>query len=158
MSEVVIRRATIDDLPTLVEFNSALAYETEHIQLLPEVIRAGVSAVLQDASLGFYLVSESRSTVCGAMMITTEWSDWRNGHFWWIQSVYVRPEQRQRGIFRGLYLHAEQLAASDARVCGFRLYVEKDNQTAQRTYTSLGMQPTHYGVFEKLKPAVRFRS
>ena len=146
----------MDDLQTLVEFNAAMALETERLRLLPEVVSAGVRAVLSDRSRGFYLVSELDGLVIGAMMITLEWSDWRNGNFWWVQSVYVRPEHRRQGVFGGLYRHAQELAAGDATVCGFRLYVEENNRSAQRTYTSLGLAQTRYLVFEELKPGIQF--
>lgn len=152
MDQECIRRARLDDLPTLVEFNRAMAWETEGLQLEPERLRAGVDAVLREPAHGFYLVAEQDAAVIGAMMVTFEWSDWRNGLFWWIQSVYVRPDQRRRGVFRRLYRAVGELAANDPNVCGFRLYVERDNRAAQQTYAALGMRPTHYVLFEQLKP------
>jgi ribosomal protein S18 acetylase RimI-like enzyme len=92
----------------------------------------------------------------GSLMITTEWSDWRDGDFWWIQSVYVKPEFRKLGVYRAMYAFVQSLAASKPNVCGFRLYVERENLTAQKTYASLGMQETHYNIFESLKPGIRF--
>ena len=151
-----IRVATPDDAATLVEFNVAMARETESKQLLPEVIGAGVRALLANPACGFYVVAEEDGRLVGSLMITKEWSDWRNGDFWWIQSVYVRPEARRRGVFRSLYRHVQALAAADPGVCGFRLYVERENAAAQETYGALGMKPTRYLVFEELKPGVRF--
>ena len=153
-----IRCATLDDLETIVEFNLALALETEGLRLLRDQLADGVRGVLSDARRGFYLVSQLASTIIGAMMVTYEWSDWRNGNFWWVQSVYVRPPHRQQGVFRSLYRHAHDLAQSDPTVCGFRLYMEKSNHTAQQTYTSLGLKQTPYVVFEELKATVRYHS
>ena len=153
---LAIRHAQREDAEVLVEFNRAMAQETEGKDLLPEVIGAGVHALLGDPGAGFYLVAEQSGRVVGSLMITKEWSDWRNGSFWWIQSVYVRPECRRQGVYKRMYRHVQELAAGDPKVCGFRLYVERENEHAQRTYDSLGMQRTHYLVFEELKPGVRF--
>src|SRR5262245_8654209 len=151
-----IRLAAEQDADALIEFNRAMALETEQKELLPEVISAGVHSMLANPAAGFYLVAEDDRRVVGALMVTKEWSDWRNGSFWWIQSVYVRPEFRRRGVYRHLYAHVQQLAASDPKVCGFRLYVERENTRAQSTYRTLGMTETRYLVFEELKPGVRF--
>ena len=151
-----IRLATSTDAPVLIEFNAAMALETEHKALLPEVIGAGVHSLLANPAAGFYVVAEQNDRAVGSLMITKEWSDWRNGTFWWIQSVYVRPESRRQGVYRNLYRHVQQMAAEDPGVCGFRLYVERENSRAQATYGALGMKPTHYLVFEELKPGVRF--
>ena len=151
-----IRQATAADAPVLVEFNCAMALETEGKELLPEVIGAGVRALLANPAAGFYVVAESEHRVVGALLITKEWSDWRNGTFWWIQSVYVRPEFRRQGVYKTLYRHVQEMAAGDPGVCGFRLYVERENSRAQATYRSLGMKETHYRVFEELKPGLRF--
>ena len=153
---LTVRRAGLADAPALIEFNCAMALETERKELLPEVIGAGVRALLANAAAGFYVVAETEQRVAGALLITKEWSDWRNGSFWWIQSVYVRPEFRRQGVYRTLYRHVQSMAAKDPGVCGFRLYVERENARAQSTYTSLGMQETHYRVFEELKPGIRF--
>ena len=151
-----VRQATAADAPVLVEFNRAMALETEGKELLPEVIGAGVRALLANPAAGFYVVAESEGRVVGALLITKEWSDWRNGTFWWIQSVYVRPELRRQGVYKSLYRHVQSMAANDPGVCGFRLYVERENTRAQATYLSLGMKETHYRVFEELKPGIRF--
>jgi len=151
-----IRRATLRDAPALVAFNSAMALETERKVLLPSVIRAGVRGLLRRPDSGFYLVAERGGEVIAALMVTKEWSDWRNGDFWWIQSVYVRPQFRRRGVYRRLYRHLQALAAKKRAVCGFRLYVERRNHRAQATYRASGMERTHYLVFEQLKPGVRF--
>ena len=151
-----IRLATPADAEVLVEFNCAMASETEGKSLLPEVIGSGVRGLLASPASGFYLIAENPGRVAGSLLITKEWSDWRNGDFWWIQSVYVRPELRRQGVYRRLYRHVQELAASDPRVCGFRLYVERENERAQETYRKLGMKETRYLVFEELKPGVRF--
>jgi ribosomal protein S18 acetylase RimI-like enzyme len=104
----------------------------------------------------FYVVAEDDGGLVGSLMVTKEWSDWRNGSFWWIQSVYVRPEVRRRGVYRSLYRHVQNLAAADPGVCGFRLYVDRENVVAQGTYGALGMKATRYLVFEELKPGIRF--
>jgi ribosomal protein S18 acetylase RimI-like enzyme len=150
-----IRLATSADAAVLVEFNAAMALETEGKNLLPEVIGAGVRGLLDNPVAGFYVLAETER-VLAALMITKEWSDWRNGSFWWIQSVYVHPQFRRRGIYKRLYRHVQELAAQDPKVCGFRLYVERENGHAQATYRSLGMTETRYLVFEELKPGVRF--
>jgi len=151
-----IRLATPADAAVLIEFNAAMALETERKDLLPEVISAGVHGLLGNAAAGFYVVAEKGDRVVGSLLVTKEWSDWRNGSFWWIQSVYVRPEWRRRGVYTRLYRHVQELAAKDPAVCGFRLYVERENSRAQATYRKLGMKETRYQVFEELKPGVRF--
>jgi len=151
-----IRLAARDDAQVLIEFNSAMALETEDKQLFPEVIGAGVRHLLTHAGSGFYVIAEAGGEVAGSLMITTEWSDWRNGDFWWIQSIYVRPEFRRQGVYRRLYRYVQQLAARRPSVCGFRLYVERDNRRAKAAYRAAGMQQTRYLVFEALKPGIRF--
>jgi ribosomal protein S18 acetylase RimI-like enzyme len=153
---MLLRVATPEDAAVLVEFNAAMARETEQKELLPEVIGAGLRALLADPVSGFYVLAEHDNRVVGSLLITKEWSDWRNGNFWWIQSVYVRPEARRRGVYRSLYRHVQELAAADPGVCGFRLYVDRDNAAAQGTYGALGMKATRYLVFEELKPEIRF--
>ncbi len=126
-----------------------MAKETEDKELLPDVVKAGVLTLLQHKELGFYLVAESEGKLVGSLMITTEWSDWRNGIFWWIQSVYVEPNSRRKGAFRALYQEVEKLSKEESNVCGYRLYVEKENLAAQAVYRSLGLEETHYRLFEK---------
>src|SRR5204862_5617497 len=134
-----IRRAALRDAPALVAFNSAMALETERKVLMPRVIGAGVRELLRRRDAGFYTVAELGGEVIAALMVTKEWSDWRNGDFWWIQSVYVRPEHRRRGVYRRMYAHLRKLAARDRAVVGFRLYVEEHNRRAQSTYRASGM-------------------
>jgi ribosomal protein S18 acetylase RimI-like enzyme len=154
--ELLIRKAELRDATAIAGFNRSMALETEARTLMQERVDAGVLRLLSDASLGFYVVAESRAQLVGCLMVTNEWSDWRNGLFWWIQSVYVEPGWRRQGIYRRLYDFVRGLARSDPGVCGFRLYVERENTAAQRTYASLGMTQTGYLVFEESKPGVRY--
>lgn len=151
-----IRRATARDASALIAFNRAMALETERKDLWPRVIGAGVRRLLRRPDSGFYSVAELGGRVIGALMVTKEWSDWRNGDFWWIQSVYVDPEHRRRGVYRRMYAYLRNLAARDRAVVGFRLYVERNNRRAQSTYRASGMERTHYLVYEHLKAGVRF--
>ncbi len=112
------------------------------------VVRPGVDAVLADATRGFYLVAEIEGRSAGQLMVTFEWSDWRNGLWWWIQSVYVRSEYRRRGVYSALHQHVSEAAQTAGGVCGLRLYVEQENTTAQRVYESLDMHPTRYHMYE----------
>ena len=151
-----IRRAEPKDAKALTAFNISLALETEGKRLKPSLVERGVEALLSASEGGFYVVAEQAGNVVASLMITTEWSDWRNGEFWWIQSVFVSPEVRRRGIYRQLYSYVHSMAAQNDRVCGFRLYVEKSNHRAQETYLALGMQETEYVVFEELKPGIAY--
>ena len=151
-----IRQATAEDAESIAEFNRLMAFETEHKKLIPEVILTGVKTMIANPSHGFYLVAEKEGEIAGSLMITTEWSDWRNGVVWWVQSVYVRNEYRRQGIYRGLYEEVKSLSSSDESVCGYRLYVEKDNVRAQKTYESLGMIETDYLMYEELREGLRY--
>ena len=153
---LLVRRALPSDADAIAAFNSAMALETEGRALIPERIGAGVRRLLADPSLGFYAVAEHQGAVVGCLMITNEWSDWRDGLFWWIQSVYVVAHWRRRGVYRRLYDFVRELAAREPGICGFRLYVEKENVVAQQTYRALGMTPTEYLMFEELKPGVQY--
>lgn len=143
-----IRHGRPADVPTLVRFNLALAQETEARELDAHLVTAGVEAVVNDRRRGFYLVAEQAGQVVGSLLVTTEWSDWRNGWFWWVQSVYVEPAHRRRGVFRALYEAVCDNATAAEDVCGVRLYVEHTNANAQAVYTRLGMTRTSYGLFE----------
>ncbi len=143
-----IRPATPADAEIIAEYNAAMARETEHLDLDRDRLRSGVRSILEDPSKGVYWVAEAGGRVVGQMMITYEWSDWRNATFWWIQSVYVHRDWRGRGVFRSLYDHVIALARADAGVCGVRLYVENENAAAQATYERIGMQRTCYTMFE----------
>ncbi len=146
---VTVRRGTPADAPVVAEFNARLAWETEGKRLDPAVVAAGVAAGLADPNKGIYFVAEDGGAIVGMMMITFEWSDWRNGWLWWIQSVYVRAEARRRGVFRTLYEHVYQAACRESDIVGLRLYVEQNNHPAQQTYLRLGMEEAGYRVFEK---------
>ena len=137
------------DVTSLVKFNQLMAWETEQKQLDEDILTKGVSALIVDGNKGFYLVAEQNDIVVGSLMVTTEWSDWRNGVFWWVQSVYITPDFRRQGIYAQLYAQVKTIAEQQQNVCGFRLYVEKENLIAQQTYESLGMQPTHYLMYEE---------
>jgi ribosomal protein S18 acetylase RimI-like enzyme len=143
-----IRAAAPEDLDTIVAFNAAIAFETEHKHIDQARLRGGVAALLADAAKGRYFLAADATGVLGQLMVTDEWSDWRNGRFWWIQSVYVRPDARGRGVFESLYRHVERLSHADPQVCGLRLYVEHANTRAQRTYLRCGMVNAGYQVME----------
>src|SRR6185437_14956007 len=132
-----IRAAMISDAALIARFNAAMALETEHMTLDDAVVRKGVHAVFNDAAKGRYIVAEIGGRAIGQLLLTYEWSDWRNGNIWWIQSVYVDPEFRGRGVFKAMYLHVQN-AARECGVRGLRLYVEKQNNLAKQTYERLG--------------------
>ncbi len=148
MSHLTVRAACAEDLDLLVEWASAMAWETEQKRLQPEVLRRGVATALADPALGRYFVCEGDGAPAGTLMLTTEWSDWRCGHWWWIQSVFVAPAHRRTGVYRALHEHVLALAKARGDVYGLRLYVEKQNAAAQRTYQSLGMEDAGYLLFE----------
>ncbi|MGA3285800.1 MAG: GNAT family N-acetyltransferase [Bacteroidota bacterium] len=145
---ISIRLAVPSDVSIIAEFNTAMAKETEGIELNRERLRKGVEALFADPSKGLYYITESNGKIAGQLMITYEWSDWRNAAFWWIQSVYVRPEYRRHGVFRALYRYIETIARTRGDVCGVRLYVDQSNERAQKTYESLDMRRSHYQMME----------
>ena len=147
---VLPRIAVGEDAATLAGFNRAMALETESKSLPMETLLPGVQAVLGDPLHGFYVVADSGSGIAGSLLVTYEWSDWRNGRIWWIQSVYVRPDFRRRGIYRTLHGFVRERARADGEAVGIRLYVERDNTTAQRTYAALGMTEAPYRVYEEM--------
>ncbi|HEX8638782.1 MAG TPA: GNAT family N-acetyltransferase [Pyrinomonadaceae bacterium] len=144
-----IRTAQKEDVASLVEFNQAMALETEGKRLDFETLRGGVEAVFGDSKKGFYVIAESDGAIVGGLMVTYEWSDWRNSWFWWIQSVYIMPQLRGKGVYRMLYDFVKAKAAREKSVCGFRLYVERENERAQRVYEKLGMEASHYLMYEE---------
>lgn len=142
-----IRPATPADAEVIRDFNLGLARETESLELDPDVVLRGVAALLKDSSKGRYFVAEIDGRVVGQLMHTFEWSDWRDGMFWWLQSVFVHPDFRSRGVFTALYRHLESLAREDGEVCGLRLYMEHANHKARSAYLRLGLSPSGYEVF-----------
>ncbi len=152
MENIKIRVAEKSDIEALISFNQAMALETEGKMLTTEILSEGVKGVFADEKNGFYVVAEDIETtqVVGSLMITYEWTDWRNGIFWWIQSVYILPEFRGRGIYSMLYEFVKDEARKAGNVRGFRLYVEKENRNAQKVYEKLGMSETHYLMYETL--------
>jgi len=151
LDNLIIRRGELKDAVTLASYNLQMAMETEDKRLDPYVVSAGVRAALLDADKGIYFVADLNGRVIGQLMITREWSDWRNGDMWWIQSVYVHADFRKQGVFRELFEYAES-EARKAEAVAIRLYVEKDNAHAQATYGSLGLETSHYLVMEKSLP------
>lgn len=147
---ITIRGATPNDWPTITDYNQLLAQETEGIRLDRATVEAGVRALLAEPARGRYFVACLDSRIVGQLMHTREWSDWRNGEIWWLQSVFVHPDHRQTGIFRALYRHIEQLAQQTPGVVGLRLYVEDHNVRAMDAYQSLAMQPAGYKVMQRL--------
>lgn len=149
-NDINVRIAEKKDIDSLVAFNQAMALETEGKKLLDETILGGVRAVFEDRGKGFYVVAEDgEGTIVGGLMITFEWSDWRNSWFWWIQSVYVLPETRGKSVYRKLHEFVRDLATKRDDVFGFRLYVEKGNTAAQGVYRKMGMEETDYRMFEE---------
>ena len=149
---VRVRAARPEDLEVLVDFNCRLARETEDHELDPATVRRGLSRLFDNPAAGFYTVSELEGRVVGCLLITFEWSDWRDGWLWWIQSVYVEAAARRRGVFRRLFEHVREKAETDADVRGLRLYVERGNGRAQATYASMGMEEAPYKLFERFFP------
>lgn len=159
--KISINSAKEGDIDTIVDFQLKMALETEDLVLDETILRKGVEAVVADPSKATYYIarisgdggggSQSEPPAAGMLMITLEWSDWRNGWVWWIQSVFVEQEYRKEGIFRELYNHIKSLVLSKEDVKGIRLYVDKRNTKAQRVYESLGMTGEHYSTFEWMK-------
>ena len=148
---MIIRKATTADLESLVDFQLLMARETEEIVLNKSTVNKGVLAVLNDETKGSYYITEIDSKVVGSLLTTFEWSDWRNGTVLWIQSVYILPKYRRKGIYRSMYSFLKEKVLNDENLKGIRLYADKSNYPAQKTYESLGMSPDHYVTFEWLK-------
>jgi ribosomal protein S18 acetylase RimI-like enzyme len=151
-NDLIVRIGEHKDVKALARFNIAMAWETERKRLDPATVTRGVQAVIDHPEHGFYVVAADGTEVAASLMVTYEWSDWRCGLFWWIQSVYVRPETRRRGVFRRLYEFVQATASEEPNVCGIRLYVEQSNHAAQGVYAALGMQETAYHVYEAIFP------
>jgi len=148
-----IRDAVATDVAFLADCNAAMALETEHKELGRDVLERGIAAVFERPERGFYLVAERNGERLGCLLVTFEWSDWRNGNWWWLQSVYVVPPARRGGVFRALHDEVWRRLRLRPDAVGLRLYVERDNQRAQATYASLGMVETAYRLFEAVGPA-----
>jgi GNAT superfamily N-acetyltransferase len=147
-TDVQVRWAEPQDVNSIVEFNAALALESEGKSLDLDRLRDGVDGIFGHPERGFYLVAELAGGMVGQLLVTTEWSDWRNGDFWWIQSVYVAADYRRQGVYRALHNHVLSAARSRTDVCGVRLYVDQDNHVARQVYASLDMQQSHYDMLE----------
>jgi GNAT superfamily N-acetyltransferase len=147
---IIVRKATPEDAPSIIDFQLKMAWETEHVSLDPDTVRKGVNAVFKDHSRGQYYISDDNGTVIASLLITYEWSDWRNCNVWWFQSVYVLPDYRRKGIFRKMFNQIKQLA-EEHDVAGLRLYVETRNSHAQKTYEALGMSSEHYSFYEWMR-------
>ena len=148
MNEVSVRKAGLPDCEVLACFQEEMALATEDKRLDPATIRAGVRAVFEEPSRGFYFIAVRGESVIGALFVTTEWSDWRNGDFWWIQSVFVLEGERRQGVYRRLHDEVRRLAREQGDIVGIRLYVEKENEVAQATYRRMGMCEMRYLLFE----------
>ena len=150
MPDIRIRAATPADAAIIADFNVRLAAESEDTTLDPDTVRAGVQALLDDPAKGRYWLAHIGKDVAGQIMVTYEWSDWRNGMYWWIQSVYVPSSCRRQGVFSALYCHVEELAKADGEACGIRLYVEHNNRRAKDTYRALGLEPSGHEVMQSI--------
>jgi GNAT superfamily N-acetyltransferase len=147
---ISIRKAVPSDAPSIIDFQLKMAVETEGITLDPEIVTGGVNAVFKESSHGQYYVAEAEGKVIASLLITYEWSDWRNCNVWWFQSVYVIPEFRRQGIFRRMYDFVRDLAEIQD-IAGLRLYVETNNTRARKTYEALGMNSEHYSFYEWMR-------
>lgn len=143
-----IRKALNKDIDVIARYNYNLAYETENKILNMNILTKGVEAIIKDENKGIYHVCEINGEVVGQIMYTFEWSDWRNGTFLWIQSVYVNKEFRGMGVFKALYKFIRDIADNDNNICGIRLYVEKENIIAKKTYKNIGMKECNYYIYE----------
>ena len=145
-----IRKAELRDVETIAKFNMLAEKETENMDVDPDTAVRGAKAIIKDPHKGFYLVAEMKGQIIGQLMVTNEWSDWRNKYFLWVQNVYVQEDYRQKGIFSALFHHLKEMARYRKDVAGLRLYVEKSNETAQMVYESLGMHKPGYDIYEVL--------
>ncbi len=147
-NNISVRMGNANDAPKIAKFTAAIAAETESVQLDPDTVLGGVTNAFASSKYGFYAVAEYNMQIVGCLMVTYEWSDWRNGVQWWLQSVYVDPNFRRQGVFSKLYRYVIDLAKKERNVCGVRLYVDRNNAKAIATYNSLGMQETNYLMLE----------
>ena len=146
--KITIREATLEDTESIIRFQEGMALETEGKVLDEALLRDGITAIFDSTQKGFYIVAEVGSVVVGSLLITYEWSDWRNATFWWIQSVFVDANWRRNGVYRSMYDYVVNVAKSRKDICGIRLYVERTNTIAQETYKDLGMTHSHYDLYE----------
>ena len=145
---IKVRMASQEDIPQIIEFQKLMAIETEELSLDDIKINKGVTSVFDDPEKGFYIVAESENQIAASMMITPEWSDWRNGYFLWIQSLFVTHSFRKQGVFSKMYQYIKQTVVNSELFLGLRLYVEENNDTAMDVYTNVGMSRSHYKMFE----------
>ena len=148
MNDITIRKGTREDAENIVRFQEGMALETEGKVLDQVLLRDGITAIFDSSQKGFYIVAEVGSVVVGSLLITYEWSDWRNATFWWIQSVFVDANWRRKGVYRSMHDYVVNVAKSRKDICGIRLYVERTNTIAQQTYKDLGMTHSHYDLYE----------
>jgi|TARA_B100000315_G_scaffold148990_1_gene137797 GNAT superfamily N-acetyltransferase len=148
LDTISIRPARPGDTDTIVRFNVEMARDSESLELAPEMVRQGVEASLRSPERGKYFLAEKSGSVVGQIRVTHEWSDWNNSYYWWIQNVYVEPESRRNGVYTALHGHVRDLARS-AGACGLLLYVDRENTSAQEVYNRLGMESSHYLIFEQ---------
>ncbi|MDI9355767.1 MAG: GNAT family N-acetyltransferase [Chitinophagaceae bacterium] len=146
-----MRKAEINDYLYIVDFQIQMALETENTKLDRTTVERGVKSVFEDTKKGMYYVTVLEDTIIASLLITFEWSDWRNGNVWWIQSLYVKKHYRKKGIFKKMYQFLLDTIQNDPKIMGIRLYVNKTNKTAQEVYTKIGMNGEHYQVYEYLK-------
>jgi GNAT superfamily N-acetyltransferase len=149
--EHVVREARREEIAVIQAFQLAMAHETEGLKLDEDVLAKGIRAVFDNPEKGKYFIAEMNGVVVGSLMITYEWSDWRCKTIYWIQSVYVVPEYRRKGVYRALYEAIRHMAEKDEGIAGIRLYVDSQNHIAQLTYSRLGMNGDHYKVFEWMR-------
>ena len=147
---ITIRKAKPEDAAVIIDFQQKMAWETEQMTLEPEIVTKGVNAVFENHSADSTRLRKIMVMIIASLLITYEWSDWRNTNVWWFQSVYVLPEYRRKGIFRTMYTHIRNEADKQG-VAGLRLYVETNNSRAQKTYEALGMNSEHYTMYEWMK-------
>ena len=148
---ITVREANPLDENIIANFQVRMAKETEQIDLDRDIVNKGVIAVLNSPEKGIYFVAESENKIIASMLITFEWSDWRNGNVYWIHSIYVLPEFRKKGVFKTMYLHLKNIAQKDENIRGLRLYVDKTNINAQKVYETMGMDGDHYMLYEWMK-------
>jgi ribosomal protein S18 acetylase RimI-like enzyme len=148
---MLTRKAKSEELNSILDFQLALARETENIELEHSTVKKGITAVFKDPVRGSYFVAIEKGKVIGSLLTTYEWSDWRNGMILWIQSVYVIPKFRRKGVYSSLYLHIKKMVQKDTKLKGIRLYTDKSNIVASKAYEKLGMNSDHYITFEWLK-------